>query len=225
MKFIINSHILYSKPLDIALKSLANTNYDFSDIPIIVIYGGDDKEIEPLTNDYIINDRVIKIITIHTKLNNYDYTGLSMLYRYKDHPLVIDDFYFYSHDTVIFGSKFYNNIKKYADEIINQDEYNILMNVGHNSNVMLFKKDLILSYQNNFDHTISKKDAVLLEINKYICTFGKTKYLSSRVFVNNEDIYHTGHRRAKYHYQEFDLFKYIFLHYYGDITNDVRSNF
>ena len=92
LKLCINSHVAYHLPLRTLIRSLLNTTFDhYSDV--LLLLGGNTDESPPISvklSDVIPNlgGTDHEVVLVRTRSNAFDYHGLSLLYRYRTHPLV-----------------------------------------------------------------------------------------------------------------------------------------
>ena len=104
LKLCINSHVAYHIPLRAFFLSLSAARFErYADV--LVMLGGSPEEALPhvlplveLVPELNVTPEV-KVVVVRTKANAFDYHGLSLLYRYRVHPLVRADTYVYCHDT------------------------------------------------------------------------------------------------------------------------------
>jgi hypothetical protein len=218
MRLVINSHKNYTAPLAFAVKTLMNDHFDLSDL--IVIIGGCDNNTEPSLHS-------LGYTIVQTTLNNFDYTGLSVLHKLKEHPNIKSPSFFYTLDTV----RFLPGFKVRFQEISRLFEINDLSDAliacpRPNSNVVAFGHKVLSSYGNEFDLPISKRDAIVAEVEgraeqfRGLEYFAKCYQISPRVLIGQEDVYETGIPRNAYHYPDFHLVKYILEGWNGDFSRE-----
>ena len=94
---VINSHAAYGKPLHQLLSSLVSVGFtDFC--RVVVVIGGSVRDEPPQRRD--------NIVIVRSVLNAHDYTGLSALYMYREHPMMAAPMYIYMHDTCLTHPRF-----------------------------------------------------------------------------------------------------------------------
>ena len=91
-------------------------------------------------------------------MNNYDLNGFYALNKYKNHELIKSNYYIYILDTCTF-SPIFNDIFDYI--LICHNKLFIIVQPG--SCLMIFHKDFINKYKNNFDKIIGKKNGLYIE--------------------------------------------------------------
>jgi hypothetical protein len=234
MKIVINSHVKYSKARQVLFESLNKIGFtDKRDI--IVVYSGSENDIEPYIcdNGYVI---------IESKLNNFDYNAYHMLYIYKDHSLIKDNFYLYLHDTITFDKSFNDTYHKIKKILLNITSDTIFIPKSFHSNICLFGNKVIDEYKDNFSLPLDKTEAIYLELhssyvknNKTIYNIGNygSKYLiADRVEIdypidslNGIDIYNNGNPRRGFYYPFFSIYKWILWGKNGDFTESkIKDN-
>lgn len=225
-KIIINSHVKYSKPRDVLFDSLSKTQYkDYNNI--IVVLSGSHTNKDP----YLSKDG---FCIIESTNNNFDYNGFNVLNIYKNHNLIVDNFYLYLHDTVTFDI----NFLKHFDHLekLNKNTNDIYISNSFHSNICFFGKDVIINYKNNFSIPLSKEEAIYLELHpnliknnkiiKNISYFGNVHYIPNRIDLNKtEDIYQNGYPRKVFYYPLFGIYKWVLWGKNGDfVENKARQN-
>jgi len=222
MKLFINSNKHYMKPLKIALKSLKASGFTKWEDVIVSISGASADE-DPLVEDNFLGLGV-KIVSLKSVKENYDYQGYTNLRRHRNHPLVLDDSYFYTLDTVVFTSDFpkiFSGVKVKPGEVISC--------ALPNSNVSIFGKNMIDKYNSIYDTPLSKPEAVAIECGRHevphlTSLAGECTWVEGRVRVDAVDIYETGKPRKAFLYKFFGLIKYILWADDGDIKGDYFKN-
>eukprot|EP00438_Fugacium_kawagutii_P034934 Skav211754 [mRNA] locus=scaffold674:6649:8587:+ [translate_table: standard] len=89
------------------------------------------------------------IVYIETPFENYDLTGLSMLSRYKNHPFVLANVYFYLLDTTTVGYAFGPWVEEYRSA------------QRPASNVCAFGRGVLENFGANFDQPLSKLEGAI----------------------------------------------------------------
>lgn len=227
MKIVINSHKAYDKPLTLCLQSLIKTGFNCWD-DLVVVVGGCDKDEEhgpelvklkhlfskeKPSKELPLPD---KIVRIKTCFENLDFTAKQMLYEYKDHELIDSDLYFYTLETITFEKEF---LRCFYHHNFVDTTHDIYSTRGCNSNISVFKKDIINKYKDNYKKTLTKKEVVRLEhrhteVNGvvHLYRFGKVKFLQDReVCCKSFDVYKTGKPRGSVFYPNFGICKYIYF--------------
>lgn len=111
LKLVINSNKLYQKPLEMLFRSMTAAQFR-NWTEVLVIIGGSDREKvyqekENAPDTFAGGILVESEVTyIETKFMNFDLTGLSMLYHYRNHPMVHALAYLYILDTSTVGMAF-----------------------------------------------------------------------------------------------------------------------
>lgn len=234
MKIVINSHIKYSKARQVLFESLFKTG--FSDKKnIIVVLSGSENDKDPYISDH-------GYVIIESKLNNFDYNAYHMLYLYKDHALIKDDFYLYLHDTVTFDIVFNSTFKKIKRLLRNVPLNQVFIPNTFHSNICLLGKNVIDEYKDNFSLSLSKEEAIYLELHPFynknnkiiynISNYGSKYTISDRVEIeypqsspNGIDIYKNGNPRKGFYYPFFSIYKWVLWGQNGDFTESkVKEN-
>lgn len=217
VKLVINSNKKYQMPLKILLDSMRAIRFaNFSDV-IVVVGGADSDRI------YTDNDMVY----IETPFENYDLTGLSMLWHYRQHPYVLANVYLYLLDTSTVGAGFPEKFRSLGN--VEQQEYRAVNRPA--SNICAFGRGVLEKFKTNFDEQLSKDEGLQFEFGqspkgvKQIEAFAqKVTELRPRVDHGEPvDIYQTGHPRRVYWYPDFDILKYIFIGGNGDVTGTISQ--
>ncbi|CAL1138339.1 unnamed protein product [Cladocopium goreaui] len=204
-------------PLKILLDSMRAIRFaNFSDV-IVVVGGADSDRI------YTDNDMVY----IETPFENYDLTGLSMLWHYRQHPYVLANVYLYLLDTSTVGAGFPEKFRSLGN--VEQQEYRAVNRPA--SNICAFGRGVLEKFKTNFDEQLSKDEGLQFEFGqspkgvKQIEAFAqKVTELRPRVDHGEPvDIYQTGHPRRVYWYPDFDILKYIFIGGNGDVTGTISQ--
>lgn len=234
MKIVINSHIKYAKARDVLFQSLEKTKFS-NDKNIIIVYSESKEDKEP----YIDNNGHI---IIESKLNNFDYNAYHMLFLYKDHPLINDNFYLYLHDTVTFNTSFNDTYQKIQELLLNVPLNTIFIPESFHSNICLFGKEIIDEYKTNFSLPLNKEEAIYLELHSSytknnttiynISNYGSKYIISDRIEIDYPmsspkgiDIYNNGSPRKGFYYSFFSIYKWVLWGKNGDFTEQrVKEN-
>lgn len=231
MKIVINSNISYKLPLKLLLESILKSDIkNISDV--IVVLSESDRESTPELkeiNSITDIDSSEKVVVIESVRRNYDYCGFDVLYKYYGNKLIDSNEYLYLHDTSTVDSDFYSKITKFAD--LSEDV--IISPLKSNSNIIIFQKNIITKYKDNFSVDMNKYQATWAEVSDgvfvddrwvtNVLKFGIIKSVDERVLTGHTDIYNTGCCRAILYYKDFGISKYIFWNNDGDIKGKLRG--
>lgn len=233
MKLVINTNVNYKIALNTLLQSLVDINFKAWD-HVIVVLSGSDTDASPykeqLKNISSI-DNSSEVVVIKSKMDNYDYTGFHCLHLYKSDILLDSEYYFYALDTMImtedFLTTFYDfPFKKEGKEVYRPD--------GFFSNIVLFKKELVDRYKENFNFIVNKREATVLEKHGVyerngkkvfrVDRFGELEILNKREKIKPAmDVYNIGYKRRRFLYPDFGIIKFIFpiLKNKGDFVESI----
>lgn len=217
-KLVINSHILYKKPLKLCLESLLDIGFKGFE-NVIIIQNGCNQNSEPTFKSFFNK----KVIFTETTQNNLDCTGFQILYEYRSHPLIQSSEYWYVPDTCTFDKSF---IEKFESSKLSKEEIKICRNP--HSFICVFSSDLISLYQNNFSsYQLNKEEIIKLEVHdiienvplKSITQFGNRIFGENRIQLKSHDIYKRDHFRACFYYPDFGIYKWMNGHFDGVYRN------
>mmetsp|Transcript_34732 Transcript_34732/g.107993 ORF Transcript_34732/g.107993 Transcript_34732/m.107993 type:complete len:321 (+) Transcript_34732:60-1022(+) len=229
-KLVVNSHVKYARPLGFLLGSMARAGFDrWSDV--VVVVGGSERSVPPRRGSTILLpqlDRALldRVIVVNSTLNAYDYTGLSVLYHYRDHPLIRADSYFYLLDSTSVGKDF-PRLYAASSAGVRRDELRKPANIC--SNLCIFGRGLPYKWKDSYDVNFTKVEVLQLEV-KGNCSvrgarpivrwgYGDITELRERVWLGGgADPYHTGIHRDVFWYPDFDVKKYILMYGSGDVA-------
>jgi len=233
MKIIINSNVSYKLPLKILFESLLKSDIkNMSDV-IVVLAESDNNAAPRLTQikSLVELESTVEVVVIESTRRNYDYCGFDVLYKYYGHSLIDSNEYLYLHDTTTVDVDFYSKISKFE----NLQEDVIVFPPSPNSNIIIFQKNIVTKYKDNFSVDLNKYQAVCLEASQEgvnvndkwsfnVSKFGVTQSVQTRNLMGNLDIYNTGHSRAILHYDDFGVNKYILYNRDGDLKGKLSDN-
>lgn len=215
VKIVVNSNRKYQLPLKMLLDSMRAIKFQNLTDVIIVIGGADSEKIY----------REDGLTYIETGFMNFDLTGLSMLWHYKDHPFVQAHAYLYTLDTTTVGIGFQQKFNALAS--LNYDDY-----VGFErpaSNICAFGRGVLEKFHQNFERKLSKYEGMLYEFGYEPQGVKLLQDLAENVTVlprrrdhgDPVDLYRTGHARHAFWYADFEIFKYIFIGHFGDFDQQM----
>jgi len=242
LKLVINNHVDYRRAIVYALRSLYQTGFDEWDDLIVVIGGC--RQADEHGPEYLYLPLSAKIdvrcVVIRTSQDNYDFHGYNMLYKYKEHDLIIGDAYMYLLDTIEFMPEFPSVFKNLP---FWDSDYNAFSHNLPSCNMLCFTREVIDIYKDmySFDegrNLMSKRHAVEIEYGN-ICPVGgrtilnvtkingvKTKWLKGgEVSMHNcLDIYGLGNGRGRgwKQFPSFAVLKFIRFH---SCRRDVPHDF
>ncbi|CAJ1441746.1 unnamed protein product [Effrenium voratum] len=216
LKLVINSNRKYEIPLRTLMDTMKSSGFqNWTDV-IVVIGGAEDNRI------YQKGD----LTYMETKLMNFDLTGLAMLNRHRDHPLIRAEAYMYMLDTSTVGAGF--PFKFTAMARTEHKEFRSSPRPA--SNVGVFGRGVVEAYGRNFDTALTKQDGLEFEyghnphgVHQLEEFAEKVTQMQPRVEHGDAiDIYHTGYPRRVFWYPDLDVFKYILWEHTGDIEGNVH---
>ena len=158
------------------------------------------------------------IVVARTRANAFDYHGLALLSKYRDHPLIAADNFLYVHDTVTFDRDRF--VERFETFRLPRSPFLYTTWPLPNSNVAVLGGQLVRSLGSNFDGNVSKQDAFVCEfgyrlrrdgveaIMQPLIHFGMVIKLGPRVVNGTIDIYHTGRKRIRFWYPALGVYKY-----------------
>lgn len=229
MKIVINSNTSYKLPLKILLESILKSDIkDTQDV--IVVISESERETQPTLVDIksIVDiDSDLKVVLVESTRRNYDYCGFEILYKYCSNPLIDSNEYLYLHDTTKVDCDVYSKLKKFE----NLEDKLIISPITSNSNIVVFQKNVVLNYKDNFSVDMNKRQATRLETDNQVYVdgrwigdihkFGTVKRIDQRKLIDHVDIYNTGFHRAVFYYEAFGVTKYLFWNCDGDIKKNI----
>ena len=120
------------------------------------------------------------------------------------------------HDTTKVDCDVYSKLKKFE----NLEDKLIISPITSNSNIVVFQKNVVLNYKDNFSVDMNKRQATRLETDNQVYVdgrwigdihkFGTVKRIDQRKLIDHVDIYNTGFHRAVFYYEALGLSKSIF---------------
>ena len=233
VKLVINTNSHYTLALKKLFGDLIDIKYpNFLDI--VVVISESEKNSEPTIMpifDLVGIETEKCVVVIESVLNNYDYAGFNALYLNAEHYLIKSEYYFYLLDTSSVGPNFYQKIIELTNKYPNKK---ILAPKVPNSNIILFKYDMIDIYRDMYNRSLSKKEAIWVEhsvsfrspdgvlVTSVInLANGDVIILGEREHIGRSDIYNNGYIREIYYYSDFDVTKYVLHNKDGDFKNNV----
>lgn len=169
LKLVINSNKLYQKPLEMLFRSMTAAQFR-NWTEVLVIIGGSDREKvyqekENAPDTFAGGILVESEVTyIETKFMNFDLTGLSMLYHYRNHPMVHALAYLYILDTSTVGMAFPWKF----NELASTGYHEMLNPPKPSSNICAFGHGLVEKYGKNFDTLLTKEDGLAFEFGEEV---------------------------------------------------------
>ena len=165
LKLCINSHVAYSVPLRTLFASLFRARFEhFPDT--IVMLGGSANEATPLRVrlDELIPGSATNhsVVLVRTRANAFDYHGLSLLYRHRQHPLVMAETYLYVHDTVTVEEDTF--VERFESFRLQRSPLLFTTWPLPNSNIVAFGVGVVHRFGTNFDGNLSKTAAFPMEV-------------------------------------------------------------
>ena len=112
---------------------------------VVVVVGGSDME------RIYVDDG---LTYLETQFENFDLTGLSMIWHYRDHPSIRAQAYMYVLDTSTVGPGFPQKFQSFAGTTY--AEYRGLPRPA--SNVCVFGRGILEAYAENFDTPLTKQE-------------------------------------------------------------------
>mmetsp|Transcript_62995 Transcript_62995/g.138024 ORF Transcript_62995/g.138024 Transcript_62995/m.138024 type:complete len:278 (+) Transcript_62995:118-951(+) len=217
LKLVINSNKLYQKPLEMLFRSMTAAQFR-NWTEVLVIIGGSDRE-------KVYQEK--EVTYIETKFMNFDLTGLSMLYHYRNHTMVHALAYLYILDTSTVGMAFPWKF----NELASTGYHEMLNPPKPSSNICAFGHGLVEKYGKNFDTLLTKEDGLAFEFGEEVKGVRPLNAFAEEVTQMQPrlehgdaiDIYHTGHNRRVFWYPDLDIFKYIFWSKTGDIEGNIQE--
>ncbi|CAK9018865.1 unnamed protein product [Durusdinium trenchii] len=221
LKIVVNSNPHYARPRALLMGTLKAAQFqNFSEM--IVVLGGSQK-------DQVYKDGDITVV--ETTFMSYDLTGLSMLWRHRNHPWVRAQAYMYLLDTVTVGVGFPEKFENFSTvHRVGYHEYRA--SPFPSSNICLFGHGVVESYRSNFDTALAKQDGLWFEsghaprgvrqLDKFARTISPLK--AREEHGDPLDVYGTGFPRRVFWYPDLDLYKYIFWKGHGDLTGQIQMD-
>ena len=224
MKLIINTHRRYTTPLKHLFSTINKHCPSIYNQTILIINDCDEESIE--SNIYLNASK--EMIIVRTCDNVYEYTSNTVIDMYQNDDRIHANYYLCIHDTCEVGSKFLSKFNFYTKKINttwNKMNIQIIKPKNLSSNICIFRKDIMIKFASMVSLITSKKIAVDFEHgyhpNSIYNMSDKTINLSNRKYIGNKDVYNTGNQRKIFYYPDFDVIKYIFWDFEGDIVNNV----
>lgn len=237
MKLVINSNVQYDVPLNAILESLLKVGWtDWTNV--IVVRGGANQDclMTRMLRDFTYIDSTVRVLVCDIVLENFDYHGLVVLQRYKTHPGVGCDWYFYVLDTVTFEDGFVDCFSNFIDArkgSLKYDQNGRQLSTMFscklpNSNICVFNTALVDAYGSAFEtQKLTKKEAMDLECGrkvghiKPLPAYAKNKQpLQQRKWQGTVDRYKTGFERDIWFYPDMCVYKYILWGMAGDLSDN-----
>lgn len=224
LKLCINSHVAYHVPLLLLFRSLLNVSgfERFGDV--LVLQGGAANDEPPRTVRLaeLVPELTVphEVVIVRTRVNAFDYHGLSLLYKYRAHPLVRAETYVYCHDTTTFDPGSF--LERFEAFRLPSSPNLFTTWPLPNSNTVAFGAAVVHRYRNNFDGSLaSKTQAFPMEFGyslearsaegtamRPLVAFGFIVKMGPRLPQGTVDVYATGTPRIRFSYPAFGLFKH-----------------
>mmetsp|Transcript_29589 Transcript_29589/g.55374 ORF Transcript_29589/g.55374 Transcript_29589/m.55374 type:complete len:285 (+) Transcript_29589:106-960(+) len=220
LKLVINSNAQYAKPRETLLRSLQVAKFEnYTDV-IIVIGGSAYDKVHQLDG----------ITMVETKFMSFDLTALSMLWHHRHHPWIKAKAYIYLLDTMTVGLGFPGKFEHYAfEDPLGPSEFRSPPRLS--SNICMFGRGVVESYQTNFDTNLTKQDVLWFEHGheprgvKLLASFAtEARDLRARIEHGDAlDVYETGYPRRVFWYPDLDVYKYILWERSGDFQGQILT--
>lgn len=224
MKLIINTHIRYTTPLKHLFSTINNHCPSIYNQTILIINDCDEESIE---KNIYLNARN-EMMIVRTRDNVYEFTSNTVIYKYQNDDRINTNYYLCIHDTCEVGSTFLSKFNFYTEKIKttwNKMNVQIIKPKNVCSNICIFRKDIMIKFAPMVSLITSKKIAIDFELGRHPYSIynmsDKIINLSDRKYIGNKDVYNTCNQRKIFYYPDFDLIKYIFWDFEGDIVNNV----
>jgi hypothetical protein len=211
MKIVINSHIRSEKAITHLLKSM-RANKDFYDFNIIIFIGGHYNESGYNVNT---NENITYIKCNHNSIDFTSLIGLLEIYESKLFDYILDDYYFYMHDTCKIGKNFFNKISSINLENVSSLRIKKIfsMNIGvYSQKIINDFKNFLLTKKNTEENrcmefkSINNQEDYIFdndENNRTIEDYNN----NIRVYKNPVNYYNNGTMRIVEYYPNIDLYK------------------
>lgn len=125
----------------------------------------------------------LQIVAIKTTLNNFDWTGLHMLHKYKDDPLVEGDYYLYVLDTCKVDKDFWRKVLHLIpDGDSDPLRETLMMTTKPHSSIAIFGKGVIQNYSTNFGSLILIVEILSLMC---LCDRNETHFEDFRTYIGD----------------------------------------
>ncbi|CAJ1362515.1 unnamed protein product [Effrenium voratum] len=220
LKLVINSNKFYVRPREMLMASMKAARFrNFSNV--ILVVGGAQK-------DQVLKDGELTVV--ETSFMSFDLTALSVLWHYRHHPAVRAQAYLYLLDTTTVGIAFPEKFHNFSTvERVGYWEYRAPPIPG--SNICLFGRGVVESYQTNFDTALAKQEGLLFEHGHsphgvhqlQLFAYNVTRLRARVEHGDPVDLYETGYSRRVFWYPDIDVFKYILWDKTGDLIGHIHS--
>ena len=240
LKLCINSHVAYHVPLRTLFASLSDARFEhYSDV--LVMLGGSAHDAPPLEMSLaevvpgLESCGSTKVVVVRTSTNGFDYHGLSLLYRYRSHPLVAADTYLYLHDTTTVDPNTF--IERFESFRLPRSPLLYTTWPLPNSNTVAFGAGVVQRFGHNFDANLTKAAAFPMEFGypferegapavQPLISFGFVVKVGPRIPRGSSDLYATGSPRLRFFYPAFGVYKHSMRSdAAGDITGQRKTLF
>jgi|TARA_B110000483_G_scaffold45582_1_gene56920 hypothetical protein len=236
MKFVVNTHISYRKPLRIFFESVKDSDLKRELWKNIIVVDNDTKKSAPRLvslNEIIDTDIEAEVVHVGNEFNSYDMGAYNALNMYNEHELIRDDQYFMLHDTVSLRHNFYEVISAFFD---NKFKDKIIQYKPANSNIRIIGDKHVKEYGSQYDRPFTKEEAICIELSYNSKSFSVDHFYS---FNENEDmvclgnapsagrksIYTKSLRRRVMLMEKFALEKYVLFGWRNEFSdNQIERN-
>ena len=218
LKLVVNSHVSYEPPLRMLIASLREAGFLHWRDLIIVLAGCEDDAM-PVACEGSDTLCPQAATLVKTRQNIYDWTGLSVLSKHREHPLVRAHTYLFLHDTCVVDESFPRKFESYR---LPRNGLILTTWPPPNSNIAVLGSGVVRAMRRNFDVSFTKTDGYQLEYgyrlvqrstNRTILpltSFGSIVGLGARrCDQGGTDPYKTKMKRMKCHYPALGVSKFI----------------
>lgn len=184
MKFVVNTHTSYRKPLLMFFESVKNSDLKREMWKNIIVVDNETDKSEPKlipVNELVDIDVEETIVHVGNEFNSYDMGAYNILNLYNEHELINDEQYLMIHDTVLLEQNFWETIKKFIDD---KFKNKIIQYKTPNSNIRIITNKQVKEYDSQYNRSFTKEEAISLELGIKIKGFPLYQFYS---FNNNVD--------------------------------------
>ena len=220
MKFVVNTHISYRKPLLMFFESVKDSDLKRELWKNIIVVDNDVEKSAPRLvplKEILDTDIEAKVVYVANEFNSYEYGSYNILNIYDEYELIKDDQYLMLHDTVLLQHNFYEIISAFFD---NQFKDKIIQYKAPSSNIRIIGRKHVKEYGSQYDRPFTKEEAISLEIGEEIDGFSINDFYSFNEHedticlgkaprVGRKPIYTKSLRRRIITMNEFGLEKYV----------------
>jgi hypothetical protein len=184
MKFIINTHISYRKPLLTFFESVRDSDLKRELWKNIIVVDNDTEKSAPRLislKEILDTDIEMQVVHVGNEFNSYEMGSYNILNIYNEHELIRDDQYFMLHDTVILRHNFYEVISSFFDDKFKDK---IIQYKPANSNIRIIGDKHVKEYGLQYNRPFSKEEAICIELDSNSKSFSTDDMYS---FNTHED--------------------------------------